>query len=37
MDFAEERDARLIVVIFPNMVDPVSSVPFVDAIATVFM
>ena len=36
MQFAEERDARLIVVIFPNMADPVGSIRYVDAIATVF-
>jgi hypothetical protein len=36
MDFAEERDARLIVVIFPNMADPVGSIPYVDAVAAVF-
>jgi hypothetical protein len=36
MAFAEERDARLIVLIFPNMADPVSSIRYVDAVATVF-
>jgi hypothetical protein len=36
MAFAEERNARLIVVIFPNMHDPVRSIQYVDAVATVF-
>lgn len=36
MDYAEEVQARLIVVIFPNMQDPVRSIRYVDAVATVF-
>lgn len=36
MDFAEERGSRLIVVIFPNQQDPVGSIRYVDAVATVF-
>lgn len=35
-DYAEAAGARLIVVIFPNMVDPVGSIPYVDRVAQVF-
>jgi len=36
MDYAEARDARLIVMLFPNMRDPVSSVGHLDGVASVF-
>ncbi len=36
IDFAEERGARLVVVIFPNMRDPVGSIPYTDRVAQVF-
>jgi hypothetical protein len=35
-DYTAEQDIRLIVVIFPNMVDPIGSVPYVDRVAQVF-
>lgn len=34
--YADEVGARLIVVIFPNMQDPVGSIPYVDRVAHVF-
>ncbi len=36
VDYTREIDARLIVVIFPNMLDPVRSVAYVDRVAMVF-
>lgn len=36
IDYIESIDARLIVVIFPNMLDPVRSVAYVDRVAQVF-
>lgn len=36
MDFAQLKNARLIVVIFPDMRDPVGSIGRVDAVASVF-
>lgn len=36
IDYVENIDARLIVVIFPNMLDPVQSVAYVDRVAQVF-
>jgi hypothetical protein len=36
IDYAEARSIRLIVVIFPNMQDPVGSIPYVDRVAQVF-
>jgi lysophospholipase L1-like esterase len=36
IDYVESIDARLIVVIFPNMLDPVASIPYVDRVAQVF-
>lgn len=36
IDHAEAVDARLIVVIFPNMLQPVRSIPYVDRVAQVF-
>lgn len=36
IDAVEAKGARLIVVIFPNMLDPVRSVPYVDRVAQVF-
>jgi len=36
IDFADEREARLIVVIFPNMLYPFRSIPYVDRVAQVF-
>lgn len=36
MDYAEAIDARLVVVIFPNPVDPVGGIPYVDRVAMVF-
>ncbi len=36
IDYVESIDARLIVVIFPNMLDPVISVAYVDRVAQVF-
>ncbi len=36
IDYVESIDARLIVVIFPNMLDPVRSVAYVDRVAQVF-
>ncbi len=35
IDYAESRNARLITVIFPNMRDPVGSIPYVDRVAQV--
>lgn len=35
MDYAESKNARLITVIFPNMRDPVGSIPYVDRVAQV--
>ena len=34
---ARRRDARLIVVLFPNMQDPVGSVPYIDRVAQVLV
>jgi hypothetical protein len=36
IDYTESIDARLIVVIFPNLRDPVGSIPYVDRVAFVF-
>ena len=36
IDEIKARGARLIVVIFPNMTDPVSSIPYVDRVAQAF-
>ncbi|MDX2162622.1 MAG: SGNH/GDSL hydrolase family protein [bacterium] len=36
IDAVQARDARLIVVLFPNMLDPVRSIPYVDRVAQVF-
>jgi lysophospholipase L1-like esterase len=36
MDYVESINARLIVVIFPNLQDPVRSIPYVDRVAQVF-
>ncbi|MEO8393202.1 MAG: SGNH/GDSL hydrolase family protein [Chloroflexota bacterium] len=36
IDYVESVHARLIVVIFPNMLDPVRSIPYVDRVAQVF-
>jgi lysophospholipase L1-like esterase len=36
IDAIEARGARLIVVIFPNMLDPVGSIPYVDRVAQAF-
>lgn len=36
IDYVESIHARLIVVIFPNMLDPVRSIPYVDRVAQVF-
>lgn len=36
IDYVESINARLIVVIFPNMLDPVRSIPYVDRVAQVF-
>jgi hypothetical protein len=36
VDYTERIGARLIVVIFPNMTDPVGSIPYVDRVAFVF-
>jgi lysophospholipase L1-like esterase len=36
VDYAESSGARLIVVLFPNMQDPVGSIPYVDRVAQVF-
>src|SRR5690606_10675503 len=36
IDYVESIDARLIVVIFPNMLDPVRSISYVDRVAHVF-
>lgn len=36
IDYVERIDARLIVVIFPNMQDPVGSIAYVDRVAQVF-
>ncbi|GIK30160.1 MAG: hypothetical protein BroJett007_32980 [Chloroflexota bacterium] len=36
IDAVEDRGARLIVLIFPNLLDPVGSVPYVDRVAQVF-
>lgn len=33
IDYVERVDARLILVIFPHMVDPVASIPYVDRVA----
>jgi lysophospholipase L1-like esterase len=33
IDYAESADARLILVIFPHMIDPVGSIPYVDRVA----
>jgi lysophospholipase L1-like esterase len=35
-DYVEGIDARLIVVIYPNLQDPVASIPYVDRVAQVF-
>lgn len=35
IDYVEEKDARLVVVIFPNMLYPFRSVPYVDRVAQV--
>ncbi len=35
IDYAESKNARLITVIFPNMRDPVGSIPYVDRVAQV--
>ncbi len=36
INYAEEKDARLVVVIFPNMLYPFRSIPYVDRVAQVF-
>src|SRR5690606_30925570 len=36
IDYVESIDARLIVVIFPNMLDPVRSISYIDRVAHVF-
>jgi lysophospholipase L1-like esterase len=36
IDLVESKDAQLVVVIFPNMLDPFSSIPYVDRVAQVF-
>ena len=36
IDYVDSIRARLIVVIFPNMLDPVRSIPYVDRVAQVF-
>ncbi len=36
IDYVDSTGARLIVVIFPNMLDPVRSIPYVDRVAQVF-
>ncbi len=36
IDYVDTIGARLIVVIFPNMLDPVRSIPYVDRVASVF-
>jgi hypothetical protein len=36
VDYVDSIDARLIVVIFPNMQDPVGSIPYVDRVAQAF-
>jgi len=36
IDYVDSIGARLIVVIFPNMLDPVRSIPYVDRVAAVF-
>ncbi len=35
IDLVESRDAKMIVIIFPNMLDPFSSIPYVDRVAQV--
>ena len=36
IDLVESKSATAVVVIFPNMLDPVSSIPYVDRVAQVF-
>lgn len=36
IDLVESKNARLIAVIFPNMLDPFNSIPYVDRVAQVF-
>lgn len=36
IDYVDSINARLVVVIFPNMLDPVRSIPYVDRVAAVF-